>query len=120
MLRFGECQRHLAGPPTTLPAMSLTRRQFALGLGSAALYSLLVQPTFSRAAEARVIGWPSRVVQLPPTAEDGDPPVVTAVRLHKDGQWLATAGDDHLVHLWKLSDGALFHKLDAHTDWVRT
>ncbi len=67
-----------------------------------------------------MISWPSRVVQLPPDDDSHRPPVVTAVRLHRDGQQLATAGDDHRVRVWNLADGALIHKLDAHTDWVRT
>ena len=70
--------------------------------------------------QARVISWPSRVVQLPPDDDSNRPPVVTALRLHQGGQQLATAGDDHVVRVWNLADGALVHKLDAHTDWVRT
>jgi WD40 repeat protein len=72
------------------------------------------------AQQARVISWPSRVVQLPPDDDSHRPPVVTALRLHKDGKQLATAGDDHRVRVWNLADGALVHKLDAHADWVRT
>ena len=63
--------------------------------------------------EANLISWPSRVVQLPDDDESQKPPVVTAVRLHRDGQLLATAGDDHLVRVWSLADGKLVHKLDA-------
>jgi WD40 repeat protein len=68
----------------------------------------------------QLISWPSRVVQLPPDDEDHRPPVVTAVRMHREGSWLATAGDDHHVRVWSLADGKLVHKLQAHTDWVRT
>lgn len=66
------------------------------------------------------MSWPSRVVQLPADDEDHKPPVVTAVRLHREGNLLATAGDDHHVRVWSLADGKLVHKLQGHTDWVRT
>ncbi len=47
-------------------------------------------------------------------------PVVTCVSLSPDLQILATAGDDHIVRLWKLPEGELLHRLREHTDWVRT
>jgi WD40 repeat protein len=99
--------------------MSLSRRHFLASLASFGAAGWLSRHD-ARAAEARVISWPSRVVQLPPDDEDHRPPVVTAVRLHRDGQLLATAGDDHLVRVWSLADGKLVHKLDGHADWVRT
>jgi WD40 repeat protein len=100
--------------------MPISRRHFALALasGTATGFVSALNPTY--ADELRVISWPSRVVPLPPDASDQKPPVVTAVRLHKAGQLLATAGDDHLVRVWNLADGKLVHRLDAHTDWVRT
>src|SRR5690349_4964518 len=99
--------------------MTLSRRGFitglacipAAGLGLAARNAL---------AETRVISWPSRVVQLPPDDDDHKPPVITAVRVHRSGQWLATAGDDHQVRVWSLADGKLIYKHGGHTDWVRT
>jgi WD40 repeat protein len=100
--------------------MLLSRRRFVASLASIAAAGSLPVSRGARAAEARVISWPSRVVQLPPDQDDQKPPVVTAVRLHRDGQLLATAGDDHLVRVWSLADGKLVHKLDGHTDWVRT
>lgn len=101
--------------------MSLSRRRFLGGLASAAaLGSLAYGDRPVLAGEARVISWPSRVVQLPPDEDDQKPPVVTAVRLHRDGKLLATAGDDHLVRVWRLDDGKLIHRLEGHADWVRT
>jgi WD40 repeat protein len=99
--------------------MPLSRRQFLASLATSAAAGLLAPLTGAAAGEARVISWPSRVVPLPPDGDDHKPPVVTAVRLHQGGQWLATAGDDHLVRVWNLADGKLVHKLNAHTDWVR-
>jgi WD40 repeat protein len=97
--------------------MSISRRAFLAALPCAAT-ALLSRAVIAQ--QARVISWPSRVVQLPPDDDSHRPPVVTALRLHKDGQQLATAGDDHRVRVWNLADGALVHKLDAHADWVRT
>jgi WD40 repeat protein len=98
--------------------MHLSRRQCLAGLASSAAIGLLMGDV-ARGGEARTISWPSRVVHLPPEGDDHKPPVVTAVRLHSGGQWLATAGDDHLVRVWNLTDGKLLQKLNAHTDWVR-
>src|SRR5262245_3209936 len=97
-----------------------SRRSFCAGVASGLGLGWLTNRPPTLAGEARVISWPSRVVKLPPDRDDHKPPVVTAVRLHRDGNWLATAGDDHLVRVWNLGDGKLVHRLDAHTDWVRT
>lgn len=99
--------------------MSLTRRRF-LGVVSLAAAGTFVRPSFGERTDARTISWPSRAVQLPPDDDDHKPPVVTAVRLHRDGNMLATAGDDHHVRVWALTDGKLIHKLQGHQDWVRT
>jgi len=98
--------------------MSLSRRRFLAYSASAA--ASLPAIRFLAAAETLVVSWPSRVVQLPPDDEDHKPPVITAVRVHRDGQLLATAGDDHHVRVWSLADGKLVHKLQGHNDWVRT
>ena len=100
--------------------MSISRRALLAAALSSAATSLLSSRRPATAQDARIISWPSRVVQLPPDDDDHRPPVVTALRLHKDGRHLATAGDDHRIRVWNLADGALVHKLDAHTDWVRT
>jgi WD40 repeat protein len=99
--------------------MSITRRRFVASLASAVTAGPLARGLV-RGAETRVVSWPSRVVQLPPDSDNQKPPVVTAVRLHREGQLLATAGDDHCVHVWNLNDGRLVHKLEGHTDWVRS
>lgn len=52
--------------------------------------------------------------------ERDEPPVVTAVVLSPAGNWLATAGDDHVVRLWDVAAGKLLHSLRGHLDWVRT
>ena len=101
--------------------MILTRRQFVAGLATGGAVALAGQQfPAAFAGEARAISWPSRVVQLPPDGDDLKPPVVTALRLHAGGQWLATAGDDHIVRVWNLETGKLIQKLNAHIDWVRS
>jgi len=107
----------------TIPRLRVglvSRRQFVAGLTSVLFAGSRLHFSRALAGEARVISWPSRVVQLPPDDENQKPPVVTAVRLHRDGQLLATAGDDHCVRVWSLADGKLVHKLAAHSDWVRS
>jgi len=100
--------------------MSISRRRFVLSCASCAAAGWLARIPFAAADETRAAGWPSRVVQLPQGEDELKPPVVTAVRLHKDGQLLATAGDDHLVRVWNLAEGKLVQKLSGHADWVRT
>jgi WD40 repeat protein len=99
--------------------MSLSRRRF-LGFSASAAAACWHGAGYVQAAETHVVSWPSRVVQLPPDDEDHKPPVITAVRVHREGQLLATAGDDHHVRVWSLADGKLVHKLQGHYDWVRT
>ena len=99
--------------------MVLTRRRFVVSMSLSAAWPV-VRPLLAQGVETRTISWPSRAVQLPPDDDDHRPPVVTAVRLHRDGSLLATAGDDHRVRVWNLGDGKLVHKLEGHNDWVRT
>jgi len=101
------------------PAMPLSRRRFVVAVASCAAAGWLAGPPQAVAEQARVISWPSRVVPLPADDDDQRPPVVSAVRLHRDGRLLATAGDDHLVRVWSLEGGRLVQKLNGHTDWVR-
>ncbi|MEX2175854.1 MAG: WD40 repeat domain-containing protein [Pirellulaceae bacterium] len=97
-----------------------SRRQFFAQFAGAAAAGWLAGGLPGLATEAVTISWPSRVVQLPADDENQQPPVVTAVCLHSNGQWLATAGDDHIVRVWSLADGKLLQRLDQHLDWVRT
>src|SRR4029453_10606543 len=95
------------------PAMTISRRRFVAGLASGAALGLWPCSGDLRAKEAHVVSWPSRVVQLPADDESHKPPVVTAVRLHKDGNLLATAGDDRLVRVWNPGAGHVAHQLTA-------
>jgi WD40 repeat protein len=99
--------------------MTLSRRQL-LAAGAWGTAFICLPASRRGMAETHTISWPSRVVQLPPDDDNHKPPVITAVRLHRDGQLLATAGDDHHVRVWSLADGKLVNRLEGHTDWVRT
>jgi WD40 repeat protein len=100
--------------------MTVSRRRFLAAAAPWAVGWFVARPHSAAAAETRLISWPSRVVQLPADEGDQKPPVVTALRLHRDMQRLATAGDDHCIRVWNLADGRLLHRLEGHTDWVRT
>lgn len=63
---------------------------------------------------------PSRTLQLPADSKTREPAVVTAVAVSPDGQMLAAAGDDHLVHLFSLAEGRLQQSLRGHSDWIRS
>ena len=96
------------------------RRWSLAGLVSAAVWGLLARSLTAEDKAASVFTWPSRVIQLPTEENSHKPPVVTAIRLHGDGQRLVTAGDDHIVRVWSLETGKLLQRLDSHIDWVRT
>ncbi len=105
--------------------MRKSRRQF-LASAAGSLAAGLLYPVLRPAradvvvAAAAAFNWPSRTIHLAPDPDQSTPPVVTAVRVHRGGEWLATAGDDHLVRVFSLADGKQIHRLDKHTDWVRT
>jgi WD40 repeat protein len=61
-----------------------------------------------------------QVFELPARAGGRAAPLFTAIALSPDGTLLATAGDDHLVRLWRISDRKLLLTLRGHSDWVRT
>lgn len=104
--------------------MRKSRRQFlASAAGTLAAGLLWPNPRSARAelaARVAAFNWPSRTIQLAPDPDQNTPPVVTAVRVHPNGAWLATAGDDHIVRVFSLADGKQIHRLVKHTDWVRT
>ncbi len=98
------------------------RREFLVGAGTLAAAFVAGHPLLS-ANEVAAVNWPSRTIQLPPEIDERNnkkAPVVTAVRLHRQTQMLATAGDDHIVRVWGLADGKMIQRLDKHIDWVRT
>jgi WD40 repeat protein len=111
-----------ARPPLFFSAAHF-REEFAMirPLGRLLSLSLLATVAWAvpaRAQERGALEWPSRIMELSPSAS-AKPPVVTALSLHASGL-LAAAGDDHLVRVWDLAEGTLLHRLEGHTDWVRS
>jgi WD40 repeat protein len=76
-------------------------------------------PTNCEAAAALTHAHAARVIQHTAELPSDRAPVVTGVALSPDSQTLATAGDDHLVRLWRVADGELLKILKGHSDWVR-
>jgi WD40 repeat protein len=95
-----------------------SRRNFLARL--AGLSCVAVFARYAPAAEMLKRDWQSRVIEVLREKDLQKPPVITALRLHQRGEWIATAGDDHHVRLWTLGEGTLIHRLDGHNDWVRT
>lgn len=96
MQMFGQCNRRhvLAGLASLVP--SVLAAQTPVRLRSGSMYvSLGAQP-------------------------GRRPPVVTAVAIDQAGRYLASAGDDHVVRLWRYADRKLHRELRGHADWVRT
>ncbi|QDU25164.1 WD domain, G-beta repeat [Anatilimnocola aggregata] len=105
---------------------SIHRRRFLLA-AAATLSSPWLLPLSSAQAQAPGItdisarlDWPARVVQLKADPDELTPPVITALEIHREGQVIATAGDDHIVRIYSLNDGSQVQRLEAHADWVRT
>ena len=101
-----------------------TGRRMFLKCAASALTLATLARTRQAAADtlftAATLQWPSRALELAADPDQHKPPVVTALRLGKDGRSLATAGDDHIVRIWSTLDGARIHRLTEHTDWVRS
>lgn len=95
-----------------------SRRKFLARV--AGLSFVAVAGRYASAAEGLQGDWQSRVIEVRRETDLQKPPVITALRLHRDGQMLAAAGDDHHVRVWQLGEGTLLHRLDGHNDWVRT
>ena len=91
--------------------MQISRRTW-LGLSAAAATDIAVRSRTSRAAswEACILPHPSGEVR----------PVVTGLAYDAQTDRLASAGDDHLIRLWNLSEGSLLRRLEGHRDWVRS
>ncbi len=104
--------------------MRASRRNFLRTAASALALTALGRGANQAAGEtiftAATLNWPSRALQLSADPDQHKPPVVTALRIHKDGRWLASAGDDHIVRVWSMADGSRLHRLARHTDWVRS
>ena len=58
-------------------------------------------------------------IQLQGIPELTDPPVVTAMSISPDGEWIAAAGDDHAIRIVSIRSGATRTTLQGHTDWVK-
>lgn len=58
-------------------------------------------------------------IPMPPESPRTHAAVITAVRIHPDGQLVAAAGDDHVIRLWDLTSGMLTRQLSGHHDWIR-
>jgi WD40 repeat protein len=104
--------------------MQQSRRTFLRGAASAFALAAVANGGRKAIADtlftAATLNWPSRALKLTADVDQHKPPVVTALRIHKDGRWLATAGDDHIVRIWSMADGSRLHRLANHTDWVRS
>ncbi len=70
------------------------------------------------AAEEPVLE-PSQVIEIERGGPSRKPPVITAVAIVPGGGLVATAGDDHQVHIWNATDGRIVRSLKGHDDWVR-
>ncbi len=90
--------------------MKISRRAW-LCLSVAAAMDVAV-----RNREVRAAPWESRVLPHPSGEVH---PVVTDLAYDRRTDRLASAGDDHLIRLWNLSQRSLVRRLEGHRDWVR-
>lgn len=58
-----------------------------------------------------------QLASLPPLVES---PVVTAISVSPDGEFIAAAGDDHAIRIVSLKSGKTTATLTAHLDWVQS
>jgi WD40 repeat protein len=60
-----------------------------------------------------------RVIDLERKDNGEKRPVVSCVVIESGAGLMASVGDDHLVRVAKIRDGALLYRLEGHSDWVR-
>ncbi len=90
--------------------MKISRREW-IGVSAAVVGST------GLSGPLRAASWSGRVL---PQKAGQVRPVVTALDYQVAHDRLVSAGDDHLVRVWRLSEGALLRRLEGHRDWVRT
>ena len=60
------------------------------------------------------------VIQLASLPTHTEPPVVTAISVSPNGEFIAAAGDDHAIRLVELATGKTTATLIGHLDWVQS
>jgi WD40 repeat protein len=81
----------------------------------------LAQDNVAQDSVSQVLGSQpfANVIQLQGIPERSDPPVVTAMSISPDGEWIAAAGDDHAIRIVSIRTGATRTTLQGHSDWVK-
>src|SRR3972149_6780823 len=62
---------------------------------------------------------PLRVYELNKNPGTEKIPVISGVAIDPAGKFLATVGDDHILRIWNVNDGAVAYKFNTHGDWVK-
>ncbi|MCO6456185.1 MAG: WD40 repeat domain-containing protein [Pirellulaceae bacterium] len=91
----------------------MRRRQFLRQLVAVAAVGLGARSRSARAS------WASQTLNHPAGA-GVSAPVITSLAVHPAGKWVAAAGDDHAISIWRLDEKRLERRLGGHADWVRT
>ena len=60
------------------------------------------------------------VIQLTSLPTHTEPPVVTAISVSPNGEFIAAAGDDHAIRIVELATGKTTATLIGHLDWVQS
>ena len=70
--------------------------------------------------ETKGTGLAVDVIQLSSLPTHTEPPVVTAISVSPNGDFIAAAGDDHAIRLVELATGKTTATLIGHLDWVQS
>lgn len=93
--------------------MVLARRSFLGGFITTLAFSSGVLPLSAADSVARTI-------QLAPSGDQRDAPVITAMSIDPQGEFLAVGGDDHSIRVLRQDDLTEVASLNGHSDWVRS
>ena len=100
----------------------IQRRHF-LGTSAAVAFGLVAKPAFSLGNEtfgaSEKLPWDSREITTVKDTKATRRPVITGVSLQKEGNLIATVGDDHLISLYNFKTAQFVRHLRKHSDWVR-
>ncbi len=89
------------------------------GVGLVVAWGVWASGVFPLPAQQSSLRTAVQTVQVPSRRPD-EAVVVSTLAMSPDGAWLAAAGDDHLVRVFRLGTNQVVATLDGHADWVRT
>jgi WD40 repeat protein len=109
--------RELVFAPVNLAHADLSHCAFMLTFDLQAIrFSASGQVLVAGVVDGAICLWRAAGGQLHHTLRSDDANASSPVVISPDGQWLASGGQDHMVHIWSAEHGTRLHSFTGHTD----